>query len=145
MGTLANIVCKGVGIAGMSAVIYDAASVAKLNSKRVSQAMDADHFEKVLADTRTLSTESHINNAMQKKLQNWRMNNPVISFTGSVKGYVGGFLGSLGDNIIPTAFASLALAAKGTASKVGAWGVAGYALYTILKEGFGFSKKSPMD
>ena len=86
MGTLANIVCKGVGIAGMSAVIYDAASVAKLNSKRVSQAMDADHFEKVHADTRTLSTESHINNAMQKKLQNWRMNNPVISFTGSVKG-----------------------------------------------------------
>ena len=82
---------------------------------------------------------------MQKKLQNWRMNNPVISFTGSVKGYVGGFLGSLGDNIIPTAFASLALAAKGTASKVGAWGVAGYALYTVLKEGFGFSKKSPMD
>ena len=126
MGTLANIVCKGVGIAGMSAVIYDAASVAKLNSKRVSQAMDADHFEKVHADTRTLSTESHINNAMQKKLQNWRMNNPVISFTGSVKGYVGGFLGSLGDNIIPTAFA-------------------GYALYTVLKEGFGFSKKSPMD
>ena len=24
-------------------------------------------------------------------------------------------------------------------------GIAGYALYTILKEGFGFSKKSPMD
>lgn len=48
MGTLANIVCKGVGIAGMSAVIYDAASVAKLNSKRVSQAMDADHFEKFM-------------------------------------------------------------------------------------------------
>ena len=34
---------------------------------------------------------------------------------------------------------------RGTASKVGAWGVAGYALYTVLKEGFGFSKKSPMD
>ena len=48
MGTLANIVCKGVGIAGMSAVIYDAASVAKLNSKRVSQAMDADRYQNIV-------------------------------------------------------------------------------------------------
>lgn len=145
MKTFANIICKGVGIAGMSAVIYDAASHAKLHSKHVSQAMDADYFEKIHSDTRTLSSESHVANAMQKKVRDWRMDNPLVSIVGSVKGYVGGFLSSLGDNIVPTAFASFALAGKGKVSKFGAWGVAGYAVYMILKEGFGLSKKSPVD
>ena len=47
MGTVSNIICKTVGIAGMSAVAYDAYSVAKKNSARVSQMETADHFEKV--------------------------------------------------------------------------------------------------
>ena len=56
-----------------------------------------------------------------------------------------GFLNTLGNNLIPVAFSSLALATKGTMSKIGAWGVAGYGLFTVLKEGFGLGKNTPVD
>lgn len=145
MNTFGKIVCKTVGVAGMSAVLYDAVSVGKAQSKRTSQQYDADFFEKVHADTRTTSTESPLTGAMQKKVANWRMNNPIISTAGKFKGAVTGFFSSLGDNIIPAATASLALAGKGFWAKLGAWGTAGYGLFVIAREGFGFSKKSPMD
>ena len=145
MGMVSNIVCKTVGIAGMSAVLYDSYSVAKKNSIRVAQMDNADHFEKVHASTRTLSGESSVNSAMQKKVAEMRMNNPLFSIMGNIKGFAKGFLNTLGNNLIPVAFSALALATKGTMSKIGAWGVAGYGLFTIAKEGFGLDKQTPMD
>lgn len=145
MGMVSNIVCKTVGIAGMSAVLYDSYSVAKKNSIRVAQMDNADHFEKVHASTRTLSSESSVNSAMQKKVAEMRMDNPLFSIMGNIKGFAKGFLNTLGNNLIPVAFSALALATKGTMSKIGAWGVAGYGLFTIAKEGFGLDKQTPMD
>lgn len=145
MGMVSNIVCKTVGIAGMSAVLYDSYSVAKKNSIRVAQMDNADHFEKVHASTRTLSGESSVNSAMQKKVAEMRMDNPLFSIMGNIKGFAKGFLNTLGNNLIPVAFSALALATKGTMSKIGAWGVAGYSLFTIAKEGFGLDKQTPMD
>ncbi len=145
MGMMANIVCKTAGVAGMSALLYDAYSVGKVESKRVSEDMEADHYLKIHANTRTLSNESEVQNAIQKKVANFRMNTPFISAAGSIKGFTKGFFNSLGENIIPAAFASIALAAKGITAKIGAWGLAAYGLYIVAKEGFGFTKKSPMD
>lgn len=145
MGMMANIVCKTVGVAGMSAVLYDAYSLGSENSQRNMQKVNADHFEKVVADTRSLSSESAMSGAMQKKVADFRMNNPLISMFGTASGFVSGALNSLADNIVPAACASIALAAKGTLAKIGAWGTVGYGIYTILKEGFGVSKKSPID
>lgn len=145
MGMVSNIVCKTVGIAGMSAVLYDSYSVAKKNSIRVAQMDNADHFEKVHASTRTLSGESSVNSAMQKKVAEMRMDNPLFSIMGNIKGFAKGFLNTLGNNLIPVAFSALSLATKGTMSKIGAWGVAGYGLFTIAKEGFGLDKQTPMD
>lgn len=145
MGMVSNIVCKTVGIAGMSAVLYDSYSVAKKNSIRVAQMDNADHFEKVHASTRTLSSESSVNSAMQKKIAEMRMDNPLFSIMGNIKGFAKGFLNTLGNNLIPVAFSALALATKGTMSKIGAWGVAGYGLFTIAKEGFGLDKQTPID
>ncbi len=145
MGMVSNIVCKTVGIAGMSAVLYDSYSVAKKNSIRVAQMDNADHFEKVHASTRTLSGESSVNSTMQKKVAEMRMDNPLFSIMGNIKGFAKGFLNTLGNNLIPVAFSALALATKGTMSKIGAWGVAGYGLFTIAKEGFGLGKQTPMD
>lgn len=145
MGMVSNIVCKTVGIAGMSAVLYDSYSVAKKNSIRVAQMDNADHFEKVHASTRTLSGESSVNSAMQKKVAEMRMDNPLFSIMGNIKGFAKGFLNTLGNNLIPVAFSALALATKGTMSKIGAWGVAGYGMFTIAKEGFGLDKQTPMD
>ena len=133
MGMVSNIVCKTVGIAGMSAVLYDSYSVAQKNANRVAQMDNADHFEKVHASTRTLSGESSVNRAMQKKVAEMRMDNPLFSIMGNVKGFAKGFLNTLGNNLVPVAFSALALATKGTMSKIGAWGVAGYGLFTVAK------------
>ena len=63
----------------------------------------------------------------------------------NIKGFDKGYLNTLGNNLIPVSFSALALATKGTMSKIGAWGVAGYGLFTIAKEGFGLDKQTPMD
>lgn len=145
MGTVGKIVCKTIGVAGISAVLYDAYSIGKSQAKRTSQQYDADYFEKIHSDTRNTSIESPMTSAMQERVASWRTNTPVSSFAGGIRGAVGGFFKSLGDNIIPAATASLALAGKGIWSKLGAWGTVGYGLFIIAREGFGVTKKSPMD
>lgn len=145
MGIVSNIICKTVGIAGMSAVAYDAYSVAKKNSARVSQMETADHFEKVVMSTRTMDNESYVGNAMQKKVADLRMNNPLFSAYGSVKGFVNGFLSTLGSNIIPVVCAGLAIGTKGFLSRLGAIGVAGCGALIVLREGFGLGKTTPVD
>lgn len=145
MGMLSTIVCKTVGIAGMSAAIYDAYSVGKAQSLRTQQAATADSFERIHSQTRTLSTESPVNSAVQNKLADLRMNNPIVPAAGRVKGFFSGMFNSLGNNIVPVSFAALALTTKGFFSKVGAWGVGITALVRIAKEGFGVGKSTPMD
>lgn len=145
MKMVPKIICKTVGIAGMSAAIYDAYTLGSKNSQRTNQMVNADHFEKVHSSTRTLSSESSINSAVQNKIADLRMQNPLFSVFGSAKGFVSGFFNSLGSNIIPISFAALALAGKNIVSKIGAIGVAGCGLFTILHEGFGIGKSSPID
>ena len=72
----------------------------------------------------------------------WRV---FIKQNRSNKGFTKGFLNTLGNNLIPVAFSALAIATKGTMSKIGAWGVAGYGVFTVLKEGFGLGKNTPVD
>ena len=145
MGMIANIACKAVGIGGMSLALYDAYSHAKYSSHRMAQAAQADHFERVYSDTRTLNTESHVNAEMQKKVADLRMSNPLISGGGKIKGFFEGLFHSMGENIIPIAFSALAICTKGLASKIGAFGAIGCGLYTILREGFGVGKHSPVE
>jgi len=145
VNTLGRIVCKTAGIAGMSAVLYDAYSVGSANTKRYSQKIEADHFEKVHAETRTLENESRVGQALQGKVAKFRSNNPLVSLYGKIAGFASGFFSSLGDNLIPTAFASLALAGKGFWAKAGAWGLAASGVYIIAKEGFGFGKHTSAD
>ena len=142
---MANIVCKTVGVAGLSAAVYDAYGVGKHHAHAGSQEASADYFQKIHDASRSATSESHVTNAMQKKVADLRMSNPVIPFLGKVKGFVKGTFESMGDNIFLVSSASLALATKGFFSKLGAWGVAGFGVYKILHEGFGLGKKTPMD
>ena len=145
MGIVSTIVCKTAGAAGMSAVLYDAFCVGKSTSKKYAQNLEADHFEHVKAKSGTLEYNSPVNNAIQNKVSDIRMKLPVTEVYGRVKGACLGFFTSLGNNIIPAAFASLALAARGALSKIGALGLAGYGIYVVAKEGFGLGKHTPMD
>lgn len=145
MGIVSTVLCKTAGAAGISAALYDAYSHAKLESKRTSQNMTADYFEHIHAAKRTSTRENHVNTALQNKVADLRMNNPIVPFAGRVGGFVKGALHSLGNNILPVSFAALALGAKGFFAKLGAFGTAGTLIYTLLKEGFGIGKSTPID
>ena len=145
MRMVGKVICKTVGIAGMSAVLYDAYATGKHHSHSHALEATADNFESVVAAQRTNTNGSHVANAMQNKVANLRMSNPIVPAIGKIKGFISGFASSLGDNIIPVSLASLALLGKNFWAKLGAWGLAGYGAYTILKEGFGIGKTSPVD
>ena len=142
MSVLSTVLCKTAGIAGASAVIYDAYSVGKANSKRVADYTNADYFEKIHTTKRTLTNESPVSNALQNKITNMRYDNPIVPIYGKTKGFIFGMLTSLGNNLLPASLATLALSTKGIFAKIGAWGVLACGISTILKEGFGINKQS---
>ena len=122
MVNVANIVCKTAGIAGLSAITYDALAMAKHHSNAAATDMSADIFEKAVAAQRSNSNASAISGSVQGKVADLRMKNPIVPIFGKFTGFIGGFFSSLGDNIIPTTFSAIALAAKGSLQKAGAWG-----------------------
>lgn len=145
MVNVANIVCKTVGIAGLTAVTYDAYAMAQHHSSAASAELSADTFEKVVAAERSNSNASHLTGTMQKKVADFRMKNPIVPLFGKVKGFIEGFFSSMADNIIPTTLSAIALGTKGKLQKAGAWGVAIYGAYLLAKEGFGLGKTAPVD
>ena len=145
MVSVANIVCKTVGIAGMSAAVYDAYALAQHHSSAGALESSADVYEKAVAAERSNTGASYVTGAMQNKIANLRMNNPIVPIFGKVKGFATGFISSLGDNIIPISLSAVALATKGFMQKCGAWGLGIYGVYQIAKEGFGLGKSSAVD
>ncbi len=145
MVKIANIVCKTAGLAGLSAVTYDAYAMGKHHSSAVESEISADIFEKTIAAERSNSNASHVSNAIQGKIADMRMKNPIVPLLGKVKGFVQGFVGTFGDNLIPITLSSIALAAKGRLQKAGAWALGIYGAYLLAKEGFGLGKTSPVD
>ena len=145
MVNVANIVCKTVGIAGMSAAAYDAYYTARHHSAVASHELSADVYKSVIAAERSNTSASYVTGAMQKKVADLRMKNPIIPLFGKVKGFAEGFISSLGDNIIPITLSTLAIAAKGIVQKAGAWGLGIYGIYLVAKEGFGMGKSAPVE
>ena len=145
MVNVANIVCKTAGVAGLSAAVYDAYANAKHHSSAQTTSLSADTFESIIAAERSNTNASHVTNAIQKKVGNFRMQNPLVPLIGKVKGFAEGFISSLGDNIMPIALSSIAIGTKGFMQKTGAWGLGIYAVYQLAKEGFGVGKTTPVD
>ena len=145
MVNVSNIVCKTIGIAGMSAVVYDAYATAQRQASVSAEEMGSYVFEKSIAAERSNTNGSYFANNMQKKVANLRTNNPLVPVIGKTKGFIEGFLSSLGTNIIPFALSAMALGGKGAWQKTGAWGIGIYSLFQIAKEGFGLGKTVPVD
>jgi len=145
MVSVANIVCKTAGITGLSIAAYDAYAMAKHHADAETTKTSADTFESIIAAERSNSNASAVTNAMQQKVADLRMKNPIVPIFGKMKGFAEGFFSSLGDNIVPIALSSIALAAKGAMQKAGAWGLGIYGAYIVAKEGFGMGKTAPVD
>lgn len=142
---VSNIVCKAAGLTGLSIAAYDAYAMAKHHADASTASVSADTFESVVAAKRSNSSASAFTNAMQEKVSDLRMKNPIVPLFGKIKGFGEGFISSLGDNIIPIALSSLALGAKGFIQKAGAWGLGIFGVYLLAKEGFGVGKTAPVD
>ena len=145
MVKIANIVCKTAGLAGMSAVLYDAYATAKHHSAVGANHSATDIYESAIAAQRSNTNASYVTGAVQKRIADFRMQNPIIPIIGKIKGFSGGFISTLGDNIIPITLSAIALAAKGTLQKAGAWGLGIFGLLQVAKEGFGLGKTTPVD
>lgn len=145
MKLVPKIICKTIGVAGVSAVLYDAYNCGRAVCMNTGQSISADSFESVISANRTTSEVSPVTSAMQKELSHLRMDNPLIPAYGRTKGFIKGCFISLGNNLVPTIFSMMALAGKNAWSKIGAWGLAGYSLYKVVKEGFGVGKHTPVD
>ena len=84
-------------------------------------------------------------NNNKNKISDLRYKNPIIPAYGKTKGFFNGAINSLGDNLVPVSFITLALATKGVFSKIGAWGVVGCGLVHLLRDGFGIGRTSFKD
>lgn len=145
MKTITKIVCRTVGTLGMGCALYDAVKVAKHHSREESMKQEAKHIERVYANTRTVDTVSFTDSAIQGKIADRRMNNPLYSFWGSIKGGVSGFLSGMGNHVFTVACSAFALASKGKMAQIGAIGVGLSACFNIAHNAFGIGKKTPLD
>ena len=145
MRLVSKIVCKTIGVAGVSAVLYDAYNCGRAVCMNTGQSQSADNFESIISAKRTMSEVSPVTGAMQGRLAQLRMDNPIVPTYGKTKGFLKGLSISLSNNLVPTIFSVMALAGKNAWSKIGAWGLAGFGLYKVIKEGFGVGKHTPVD
>ena len=104
MGTIANVVCKTVGLAGMGAVLYDAYTLGKIKSSRGAAKETANHLTDVVAAQRTASSDSYVSSAIQNKTADLRMRNPLIPLIGRVKGFVNGTLAARSESACTISF-----------------------------------------
>lgn len=140
-----KIICRTLGAAGMGVALYDAIHEAEHTSKECAENESAKYLEKAYFNSRGLDRKSHIDAEIQSKVFEYRMNNPLPSVLGAVKGWGEGLFESLGENLFLVGASALALTAKNFFAKVGAVGIALTACYSILRNGFGVGKHNPMD
>lgn len=144
MKTITKIACRTIGTLGMGYALYDAAKVAKQFSRNEAQYQEAKHLERIYANTRTVDSVSFTDSALQKKVSDARMKNPLYSSWGTVKGGVNGFLYGMGNHIFTVACSALALLSKGVMAKIGTAGVVLGACVNIARNGFGVGKNPPV-
>ena len=145
MVTIAPILCKTIGAAGIGAALYDTAKVSKHFAKAGKEEATAEYYQKVYSSTRTLDNLSYVSNAIQRKTADLREKNPLPTLWGSIKGGARGALYTLCNWLPAAGCASLALLTKGFLSKLGAAGVVLCTIFNIAHNGFGVAKNSPMD
>ena len=145
MVTVAPIVCKTIGAAGMGAALYDTVKVSKHFAAARKEDAAAEYYQKLYANTRTLDNLSYVSNAIREKTADIREKSPLPAIWGNITGGVKGALYTLCNWLPAASCAALALLAKGTLSKIGAAGVVLTLIYNVARNGFGLGKNNPMD
>lgn len=141
-----KLIAKGIGLASLGIIGYDAHVVGKLQSEVTAKTADANASADYFNNTMYLDTPSTTKAKLSKAVFNMELEQNWRSFWNSGTGYSKGFGSMIVSNAIPFAFAMGALLAKST---VGSWiGAAGslmYGMYIFTKDVLGCGRHNDLN
>lgn len=132
-----KILTKGVGLAALGLVAYDAHYIGKIQADLYSSEKDANSTAYFLNNTMYSSNMSKIQDRVKNASYEMELDQGWKRFINSGIGYVKGFTSMLVNHVVPLGLGLGALLAKGKASKICAGGLGIYAGYEFLKNFFG--------
>ena len=129
---------KGVGIAALGIVAYDAHVLGKLQSDVYSKSKDADACMDAYSNTQYLTSPSITNSNLKKQVFGFEVEGNFRHFVNSAIGYFKGFGSMLVDSVIPLGLGLGAVFGKGKWSKGSAIGLGIYGGIKFFKDVLGF-------
>jgi hypothetical protein len=135
---LTKYIAKGVGVAALGVVAYDAHVVGKLQSDVYSKTGDANACMETFSNTQYLSSPSVTTSKLKRGVFNWEVENNLRHFINSGIGYFKGFGSMLVNSVVPFGLGLGALLGKGKWSKGSAIGLGIYGVVKLFKDVLGF-------
>ena len=129
---------KGIGVAALGVVGYDAHIIGKIQSDTYAKSKDADACMSTFNNTQYLSSPSSTTAAMKDKVNRFEMDSNFRHFINSGLGYFKGFGSMLVDGVVPLTLGVGALFGKGRLAKGSAIGLGAYAAVKFVKDVLGF-------
>ncbi len=136
-GNAGNILTKGVGLAALGLVGYDAHYQGKLQADLYASEKDAKYAAYYLNNSMYSTNMSKIQEAVRDASFNMELDSSWKRFFNKGIGYIKGFTSMLVDHVVPFGLGIGALLTKGKTAKVFAGGLGIYTIYEFLKNFFG--------
>lgn len=133
-----NLISKGIGLAALGCVGYDAHYVGKIQADLYSSEKDAASTAYYLNNSLYSTNMSKIQEGIKDASYTMELDCGWKRFINEGIGYIKGFTSMLVSHVVPFGLGLGALLAKGKASKICAGGLGIYAAYEFVKNFFGF-------
>lgn len=119
MAKALTVISKIIGVGAAGLMLYDAGNAGKIWSDNAQGNSLKNRLpDQYLASTK-LDTESAITSKIKKETFKWQLDWNVPEFFASIKGFIGGSVENLAQNIIPAALATGAVFCGGVLGKGG--------------------------
>ncbi len=139
-----KVITKGVGLAALGLVGYDAHYIGKLQADLYSSEKDADAAAYFLNNSMYSTNMSKVQAGIKDSAYTMELDQGWRRFINSGIGYIKGFTSMLVSHVVPFGLGLGALLAKGKAGKICAGGLGIYASYEFLKNFFGLGNAKGM-
>lgn len=140
---VADILAKGVGIAGLGYVAYDSHLAAKIESGKMQKDIKSDAIENHYLSDMKAENSSIIQSKIKKRVTDFYMDENISDPFTRAGGYIKGFSSMLVNNIVPLGLSVGALVApKGIVSRMFGVGLLAYGGIFLAQEFLGIGKHS---
>lgn len=137
-GNTGKYIAKGIGLAALGMVGYDAHYIGKIEADTYASEKDAQSTGKYLNNTLYSTNMSKIQDKIKEVSYEMELDCGYKRFFNSGIGYLKGFTNMLIEHVLPFGLGLGALFAKGKASKICAGGLGLYGTYEFLRNFFGW-------